>query len=95
MLNRRHLLDNIEAAARHRAPRTTTPPARSPGAPSEIKYPHHEMDPVLMRGLVFINGHWQGMSYALAFTEAKLMTKDDFYKALGTTADHHRQTLGR
>jgi glycosylphosphatidylinositol transamidase (GPIT) subunit GPI8 len=53
---------------------------------------------VLMRdgkALVFINGHWQGMSYALAFTEAKLMTKDDFHKAFGTIADHHRQTLGR
>jgi hypothetical protein len=44
-----------------------------------------------MRGieaLIFINGHWQEMSYALAFSEAKLMTKDDFYKAFGTIADH-------
>ena len=43
-----------------------------------------------MRGieaLIFINGHWQEMSYALAFSEAKLMTKDDFYKAFGTIAD--------
>lgn len=59
--------------------------------PEKIKYAHHEMDPVLMRGneaLIFINGHWQGMSYALAFSEAKLMDKDTFYHAFGTIADH-------
>ena len=59
--------------------------------PSPIKYAHHEMDPVLMRGneaLIFINGHWQGMSYALAFSEAKLMSKDEFHKAFGTIGDH-------
>jgi hypothetical protein len=51
-----------------------------------------------MRGieaLIFINGHWQEMSCALAFSEAKLMTKDDFYKVFGTIADHLPQAPGR
>ena len=53
--------------------------------PDQIKYAHHELDPVLMQGheaLIFINGHWQGMCHALAF-EAKLMSKDDFYRIFG------------
>ena len=36
--------------------------------------------------LIFINGHWQGMCHALAF-EAKLMSKDDFYRVFGMVAD--------
>ena len=56
----------------------------------QIKYAHHELDPVLMNGheaLILINGHWQRMCHALAF-EAKLMSKDDFYRAFGMVADH-------
>ena len=58
--------------------------------PNQINYAHHEMDPVLMRGneaLIFIHGHWQGMCRALAFNEAKLMSKDDFYRVFGMVAD--------
>ena len=58
--------------------------------PDQIKYAHHELDPVLMQGheaLIFINGHWQGMCHALAFNEAKLMSKDDFYRVFGMVAD--------
>ena len=58
--------------------------------PDQIKYAHHELDPVLMQGheaLIFINGHWQGMSYALAFNEAEVMSKEDFYKVFGMVAD--------
>jgi hypothetical protein len=59
--------------------------------PNQINYAHHEMDPVLMSGneaLIFIHGHWQGMSQALAFSEATLMTEEEFYGAFGTIADH-------
>jgi hypothetical protein len=45
---------------------------------------------VLMQGheaLIFINGHWQGMSHVLAFNEAESMSKDDFYRVFGTVAD--------
>jgi hypothetical protein len=38
--------------------------------------------------LIFIHGHWQSMSYALAFSEAKLMTEEEFYNAFGKIADH-------
>jgi len=58
--------------------------------PDQIKYAHHELDPVLMNGheaLIFINGHWQGMYYALAFNEAEVMSKEDFYKVFGMVAD--------
>ena len=44
-----------------------------------------------MRGnetLIFIHGNWQSMSYARAFSEAKLMIKGDFYNAFGKIADH-------
>jgi len=57
--------------------------------PDQIKYAHHELDPVLMNGheaLIFVNGHWQDMCHALAF-EAKLMSKDDFYRIFGMVAD--------
>ena len=59
--------------------------------PDQIKYAHHELDPVLMQGheaLIFINGHWQGMCHVLALNEAKLMSKDDFYRVFGMVADH-------
>jgi hypothetical protein len=59
--------------------------------PNQVNYAHHEMDPVLMRGneaLVFIYNHWQSMSFALAFSEAKLMTEEEFYNAFGKIADH-------
>ena len=58
--------------------------------PSQINYAHHEMDPVPMRGneaLIFIYGHWQSMSCALALREAMLLTEDEFYNAFGTIAD--------
>ena len=58
--------------------------------PHPIKYAHHELDPVLIQGqeaLIFINGHWQGMTYALAFNEAEVMSKDDFYRVFGMVAD--------
>jgi hypothetical protein len=57
--------------------------------PDQIKYAHHELDPVLMNGheaLIFVNGHWQGMCHSLAL-EAKLMSKDDFYRVFGMVAD--------
>ena len=59
--------------------------------PNQINNAHHEMDPVLMRGneaLIFIHGHWQSMSCALAFSEAMLMTEEDFYNAFGKIIDH-------
>jgi hypothetical protein len=59
--------------------------------PNQINYAHHEMDPVLMSGneaLIFIHGHWQSMIHALAFSEATLMTEEEFYGAFGTIADH-------
>ena len=59
--------------------------------PNQINYAHHEMDPVLMSGnvaLIFIHGHWQSMSCALALSEAMLMTEEEFYNAFGTIADH-------
>ena len=62
---------------------------RNTPMPDQIKYAHHEFDPVLMQGheaLIFINGHWQGMCHALAF-EAELMSKDDFYRVFGMVAD--------
>ena len=58
--------------------------------PDQIKYAHHEFDPVLMQAheaLIFINGHWQGMCHVLAFNEAEPMSKDDFYRVFGTVAD--------
>jgi hypothetical protein len=64
--------------------------------PDQTKYAHHELDPVLMQGheaLIFINGHWQGMCYALAFNEAKPMSKDDFYRIFGTVADQVPATV--
>jgi hypothetical protein len=48
------------------------------------------MDPVLMSGneaLIFINGHWQSTSYALAFSEAQLMIKEGFHNPFGKIAD--------
>jgi hypothetical protein len=59
--------------------------------PNQIHYAHHEMDPVLLRGneaLIFIHGHWQSMNCALAFSEAMLMTEEEFYNAFGKIADH-------
>ena len=59
--------------------------------PNQINYAHHEMDPVLMSGngaLIFIHGHWQAMNYALALSEATLMSEEAFYGAFGRIADH-------
>jgi hypothetical protein len=59
--------------------------------PNQINYAHHEMDPVLIRGneaLIFIYGHWQTMNCALAFSEAMLMTEEEFYNEFGKIADH-------
>ena len=39
------------------------------------------------QALIFIRGHRQSMSYALAFSEAKLMTEEEFYNAFGKIAD--------
>jgi hypothetical protein len=44
-----------------------------------------------MRGnkaLIFIHGHWQSMSSALAFSEAMLMSEEEFYNAFGKIADY-------
>jgi hypothetical protein len=58
---------------------------------NQITYAHHEINPVLMRGneaLIFIHGPRQSMGSALAFSEAKPMTEEEFYNAFGKTADH-------